>query len=79
MPPTVPPLNLTDITTLPAVVDLGTACRFLGITRSSATELIANERFPVKVLRLGRTYRVSTMALLIAVGHPIPENLRTAA
>jgi hypothetical protein len=72
-------MTLTEVQNLPSVMDFGTACRFLGITRRSGNLLVESERFPVKVLRLGRTYRVSTVALLEAVGHPIPEGFRSAA
>jgi hypothetical protein len=57
-----------ELLALPAVVGLVTAARALGIGRTRAFELVRRGEFPVPVLRVGRTYRVPTVALLRLLG-----------
>jgi hypothetical protein len=44
--------------------DVGTAGSILGIGRSKAYELAKADRFPVRLVRIGRRYLVPVMALL---------------
>ncbi|MFG2406860.1 hypothetical protein ACGFR8_21415 [Streptomyces brevispora] len=52
--------NLLD---LPAVVDVETAGRALGIGRTLAYQLARTGQFPCKVVRVGRAFRVVTADL----------------
>ncbi|MFD0852367.1 helix-turn-helix domain-containing protein [Actinomadura adrarensis] len=61
-------LKYTDLAELPSVLDLMTAARALGLSRSYAYELAKNNQFPCKVLRIGQCYRVPTSALLTLLG-----------
>jgi hypothetical protein len=57
-----------ELLTLPAVIDLDTANRALMIGRSTGYALAKRGEYPVKVLRLGNTYRVVTADLLSLLG-----------
>lgn len=57
-------LKYTDLAELPSVVDITTAARALGLSRTYAYQLAKNGEFPCKVLRIGTCYRVPTAALL---------------
>ncbi len=61
-------LTPEELRALPAAVDLVTAGRAFGIGRTKAHELVRAGEFPTRVLRLGRTYRVSRADLLRALG-----------
>lgn len=61
-------LTSEELRALPAAVDLVTAGRAFGIGRTKAHELVRAGEFPVPVLRLGRTYRVTRADLLRALG-----------
>lgn len=63
-----PPLTLTELTTLPAVVDLMTAARALAIGRTKAYEMARNGEFPCHIIKIGETYRVPTAKLLRLLG-----------
>lgn len=58
-------LSTTSVTEpcKPRTVSLTEAAALLGIPRSSAYELARADRFPVKVIRAGRTVRVPTAPL----------------
>jgi predicted site-specific integrase-resolvase len=56
-----------EVLALPAAVDLATAGRALGIGRTKAFELAREGRFPVKVLQVGKKFRVPRTALLKAL------------
>ncbi|MFD0904776.1 helix-turn-helix domain-containing protein [Actinomadura sediminis] len=58
------PLRYSDLAELPAVVDIVTAARALGLSRTYAYQLAKNNQFPCKVIRIGNCYRVPTAALL---------------
>lgn len=49
-------------------VDVPTAADMLGISARQAYALIREDRFPVPVLRLGRSVKVPTRPLLDALG-----------
>ncbi len=57
-------LTRAELLALPAVVDLATAARALGIGRTKAYELAQTERFPCELLRVGNRYRCRTTDLL---------------
>lgn len=62
-------LTRRDLLALPASVPVWpTAGRALGLGRSTTYELITRGEFPVRVLRLGRQYRVATADLLALLG-----------
>ncbi|WP_239067958.1 hypothetical protein [Actinomadura bangladeshensis] len=73
-------LTPAEIRTLPAVVDLVTAGRALGVGRTKSYELARAGRFPCPVLRVGRSYLVPTNGLLTLLGlndtagQPAPES-----
>jgi hypothetical protein len=57
-----------ELLALPAVVDLDTGNRALGLGRSKGYELAKRGQYPCKVLRLGNAYRVVTADLLYLLG-----------
>lgn len=59
--------NLPELT---PVLDVPTAARLLGISRSAAYELIHTGQWPTPVLHLGRLIRIPTVHLLALVGLP---------
>jgi hypothetical protein len=65
-------LTLTEIAGLPAVTDLVTAGRALGIGRTKAYELARAGQFPCPVIRAGSSWLVPTAGLLAALGLPVP-------
>lgn len=65
-------LTAAEVLALPAVVDVPTAGRCLGIGRNKAYELAATGEWPVRVLRLGNALRVPTASILEALGMQEP-------
>lgn len=69
-----------DVSTLPAVIDVETAGRLLGLGRSAAYQLVKDGDWPTPVLRLGRRWRVLTAPLLALLGidgvQPSPAGAR---
>lgn len=61
-------MTLADLRNLPATVDLQTAAKVLGLGRTKAYELAQRGTFPVRLLRIGQTYRVSSAELLALLG-----------
>jgi hypothetical protein len=61
-------LHTNDVTGLPAVIDVETAGRLLGLGRSAAYQLVKDGGWPTPVLRLGRRWRVLTAPLLALLG-----------
>ncbi|PMR58903.1 DNA-binding protein [Verrucosispora sp. ts21] len=61
-------LNQDELLQLPAVVDLATAARALGVGRTKAYDLAKSGAFPCPVLRIGTSYRVRTADLLKLIG-----------
>ena len=68
-------LTLAELLALPAVTDLVTAGKALGIGRSASYELAQAGRFPCRVIRAGKSYRVPTAGLLALLGMPAPSPL----
>ena len=62
------PMTLSEVAALPAVVDLLTAARALGIKRTTAYALARGDSFPCPVFRAGASYRVPTSGLLRLLG-----------
>jgi len=65
-------LTLAEVTALPAVTDLVTAGRALGLGRTRAYELARAGQFPCPVIRAGGSWRVPTAGLLTVLGLPVP-------
>jgi len=61
-------MTVAEVRALPAVVDLRTAARALGLGRTLAYQLARRGEFPCRVLRLGGAYRVPTADLLEVLG-----------
>lgn len=61
-------LKYTDLTGLPSVVDIMTAARALGLSRTYAYDLAKRGQFPCRVIRIGTAYRVPTADLLKLLG-----------
>ena len=65
-------LALAEVADLPAVTDLVTAGRALGLGRTKAYELARAGQFPCPVIRAGKTWMVPTAGLLALLGLPVP-------
>jgi hypothetical protein len=61
-------MTLAEIAQLPAVVDVVTAARALGVGRTTAYALARAGDFPCPVVRVGGTYKVPTAGLLRLLG-----------
>jgi hypothetical protein len=68
------PLTLEEIAGLPAVTDLVTAGRALGLGRTKAYELARAGQFPCPVIRAGKAWLVPTAGLLALLGLPVPDD-----
>jgi excisionase family DNA binding protein len=60
--------TITQLRNGPPSVDLLTAAAVLGLGRTKAYEMARRGEFPVRVLRIGGSYRVPTAALLELLG-----------
>ena len=65
-------MSLAEVGDLPAVTDLVTAGRVLGLGRTKAYELARAGEFPCPVIRAGATWLVPTAGLLALLGLPVP-------
>jgi hypothetical protein len=63
-----PGLSVADVQHLPAVVDVVTAGRALGLGRTKTYQLARTGQFPCRVIRIGKTYLVPTAELLALLG-----------
>jgi predicted DNA-binding transcriptional regulator AlpA len=61
-------MTLAELLTMPVTVDIGTASRALGLSRSTGYELARRGEFPCRVLHVGSSYRVPTAELLRLLG-----------
>lgn len=61
-------LTYEQVLALPVSVDLVTAAKCFGISRTKAHELARAGEFPCQVLRLGVQYRVTRAELLRVLG-----------
>lgn len=57
---------------LPLVLDLPQAAAMLGLGRTAAYKLVAEQRWPTPVLRLGRLIKIPTQPLLELLGGASP-------
>jgi hypothetical protein len=61
-------VNIDELRTLPAVVDLLTAAAALDIGRTVAYELVRTGQWPTSILRVGGRIKVPTAPLLNLLG-----------
>ena len=61
-------MTRAELFALPVTVDIDTASRALGLSRSTGYELARRREFPCRVLRVGSSYRVPTADLLRVLG-----------
>ena len=66
-------MTLAELLALPLMVDVSTAARALGLSRSTAYELARRGEFPCRVLHVGSCYRVPTAELLRVLGINLSE------
>jgi hypothetical protein len=71
-------MSSVELRNLPSVIDLVTAGRAFGLGRTKSHELARAGQFPVPVLRLGNSYRVTRAALLRALGENPADGAGTA-
>ena len=67
-----------ELLALPAAVPLDTANRALGLSRSHGYELAKRGLYPVRVLPIGRGYRVPTADLWAVLGVTAPQETTAA-
>ena len=68
--------TLDRVQALGMTTDLETAATILGIGRTLAYELVKNNQFPVRIIRLGRRTRISVpelIAYLTGEEHSLPR------
>ena len=69
-------MTRAELVALPAVIDVTTAARALGLGRSTAYDLARRGKFPCRVLHIGSSYRVPTAELLRVLGiEPADESV----
>jgi predicted DNA-binding transcriptional regulator AlpA len=56
--------SITELKELPPTLDVPTAARILGLSRTKAYQLAKTGDFPCRVLKIGHSYRVPTLGLL---------------
>jgi len=66
-------MTLAELLALPLTVDVSTAARALGLSRSTGYALARRGEFPCRVLRVGSSYRVPTAELLRILGINLSE------
>jgi predicted DNA-binding transcriptional regulator AlpA len=66
-------MTLAELLALPLMVDVSTAARALGLSRSTGYELARCGEFPCRVLHVGSSYRVPTAELLRVLGIDLSE------
>ena len=59
---------LSELLALPVAFDLNTSNRALSLGRTKGFELAKQGEYPCRVMRVGRTYRVSRADLLRTLG-----------
>jgi hypothetical protein len=73
------PLTAAQLRALPALVDLMTAARVLGLGRTTAYELARAGLWPSPLLRIGRRFKVPTAPLLALLDLPDGQTSPTPA
>lgn len=61
-------MTADEVRALPAVIDVPTAARLLGVGKSAAYELVRTGGWPTPVVRLGKLIRVPSAPLLQLIG-----------
>ena len=56
--------SINDLGTLPPTLDIPTAAKILGLSRTKAYQLAKGGNFPCRVLKIGHSYRIPTISLL---------------
>jgi hypothetical protein len=69
--------TVAELNDLPPSLGLEAAAMLLGIGRTTAYAIARRGEFPVPVLRIGKRYRVSTLAVLRLLGVEAPTSSRT--
>lgn len=59
-----------ELRALPAIIDVETAGRVLGVGRGAAYEMVRTGTWPTPVIRLGRLIKVPTAPLMALLGQP---------
>jgi hypothetical protein len=72
-------MNAAEVAALPAVLDVSTAARVMGLSRTAAYELIRTDAWPTPVFRLGRLIRIPTAPVLELLGVGQNDARKTAA
>ena len=70
-------MTADEVRALPAVIDLSTAARALGLGRSAAYELVRTGGWPTPVLLLGRLIKVPSRPLVELLG--LSDSVQTPA
>lgn len=71
-------MDRRQLTALPAVIDVATAAKALGLSRTAAYELIRAGEWPTPVFRLGRLIRIPTAPVLELLGIATNETSSSA-
>jgi excisionase family DNA binding protein len=66
-------MTLAELLSLPLMINVSTAARALGLSRSTGYELARRGEFPCRVLHVGSSYRVPTAELLRVLGIDLGE------
>jgi excisionase family DNA binding protein len=66
-------MTLAELLAMPVTVDVVTAARALGLSRSTGYELARRGEFPCRVLHVGGSYRVPMAELLRLLGIDLGE------
>jgi excisionase family DNA binding protein len=66
-------MSLAELLALPLMVDVSTAARALGLSRSTGYELARRGEFPCRVLHVGSSYRIPIAELLRVLGIDLSE------
>lgn len=61
-------MQLNELLALPVAIDLKTSNRALLLGRTTALDLIKRGEYPIRVMRVGGTYRIARADLLRALG-----------
>lgn len=61
-------MTLDEVRALPAVVDLPTAARMLGVGRSVAYALVRSGDWPTPIIRVGKLIKVPTAPIAALLG-----------
>ena len=72
-------MNAAEVAALPAVLDVGTAAKVMGLSRTAAYELIRTDAWPTPVFRLGRLIRIPTAPVLELLGVGQGDARKTAS